>query len=197
VDRARRPPLAAAALALLMVFAGARAAHSQTRTTFGEADTNHDGRVTLQEFESYIARRLKGASGPVAQKFRQLSPQEQEARIQDRFEKADQGHKGYLDRTDWVAADIPRAEPQEVPREGLSLGAVVTVADPGYVGFHRQPTLVPLISFRSGPFFFSGAEAGVVAAHSDAYTLSFGLLPQLNRVSASDSPQLAGIQTRK
>lgn len=57
--------------------------------------------------------------------------------------------------------------------------------------------VVPLITYRSGPFFFSGAEAGVVAAQSHAYTLSFGLVPQLNRVRASDSPELAGIQTRE
>jgi len=79
----------------------------------------------------------------------------------------------------------------------LSLGAVLSEVDPGYVGFHRQATLVPLITYRSGPFFFSGAEAGVVAAQSDAYTLSFDLVPQLNRVSASDSPQLVGIKTRE
>jgi len=95
------------------------------------------------------------------------------------------------------AADIPRGEPPGVPTQGLSLGAVLSEADPGYVGFHRQDTLVPLITYRSGPFFFSGAVAGVVAAQSAAYTLSFDLVPQLNRVSASDSPQLVGIKTRE
>ena len=196
VYRRRRFPMAAAALALLTLLADARAAQSQRQSTFDDADANHDGRVTLQEFADYVTKRLQGATGPIARKFKQLGPSEQEARIEERFEKADKGHKGYLDRTDWGAADLPRSEPPGVPTEGLSLGAVLSEVDPGYVGFHRQATLVPLISYRSGPFFFSGAEAGVVAAQGNAYTLSFDLVPELNRVRASDSPQLAGLKTR-
>jgi MipA family protein len=194
-QHAHRPPTLAVALALLMLFAGI--AHSLTPSTFDDADTDHDGRITLQEFEAYVARRLQDLNGPAAQRFKQLSPPEQEARIQGRFEKADRGHKGYLDRTDWDAVDIPRGEQPGVPREGLSLGTVLSEVDPGYVGFHRQATLVPLITYRSGPFFFSGAEAGVIAAQGSAYTLSFDLVPELNRVSASDSPELAGIKTRE
>ena len=49
VFRARRRPMAAAALALLILFVGAKAAHAQTRSTFDDADANHDGHVTLQE----------------------------------------------------------------------------------------------------------------------------------------------------
>jgi hypothetical protein len=185
----------AAALALLVLFAGARAAHSQTQSTFDDADANHDGRVTLQEFEDYVTKRLEGATG-AARKFKQLSPQEQETRLQERFEKADTGHKGYLDRADWDAAVTPRGEPPGVPREGLSVGAVLIEEDPGYVGYHRQANLVPLVTYRSGPFFFSGAEGGVVAAQSNAYTLNFGLVPELDRVSASDSPELRRVSGR-
>jgi MipA family protein len=197
VDRARLLPMIGAALALLVLFAGARAAHSQTQSTFDDADTNHDGRVTLQEFQDYATKLLEEATGPAARKFKQLTPQEQETRIQNRFNKADKGHKGYLDRSDWGAAVAPLGEPPGVPKEGLSLGAVLIEEDPGYVGYHRQADLVPLVTYRSGPFFFSGAEGGVIAAQSNAYTLSFGLVPELDRVSASDSPQLAGIKTRE
>ena len=200
-DRVRRLPTTAAALAWVILLAGTRAAHSQARASFDEADVNHDGRVTLQEFETYATNRLMAATGRVAQKFKHLSPQDQEARLQRRFEKADKGHKGYLDRTDWDAAEIRGDEPsgalRGVPREGLSLGAGVIEVDPGYIGYHRQTNVVPLISYRSGPFFISGTEGGVVAAQSDVYTLSFGLVPQLNRLRASDSPELTGIQTRE
>jgi Ca2+-binding EF-hand superfamily protein len=39
--------------------------------------------------------------GRMAQRFKQLSPQEQAARLQQRFAKMDSAHKGYLDRNDW------------------------------------------------------------------------------------------------
>jgi len=67
---------------------------------FDDADANHDGRVTFQEYEAYTANRLMAANGPRVQSFKQLSPQEQAARLQQRFEKRDNGHKGYLDRND-------------------------------------------------------------------------------------------------
>jgi outer membrane protein len=200
-DRVRRLSMTATALACVVLFAGTRVAHSQARASFDEADANHDGRVTLQEFETYATKRLMAATGPVAQKFKHLSPQDQEARLQKRFEEADKGHKGYLDRTDWDAAEIrgkgPSGALRGVPKQGLSLGAGVIEADPGYIGYHHRSNVVPLVSYRSGPFFISGTEGGVVATQSDDYTLSFGLVPELNRLRASDSPELAGLQTRE
>lgn len=200
-DRVRRLAMTAAALACVILFAATGAAHSQTRSSFDQADVNHDGRVTLQEFETYATSRLMAATGSAAQKFRHLSPREQQARLRKRFEKADKDHKGYLDRADWNAAEMGRDNPpgalRGVPKAGLSLGAGLIEVDPGYIGYHRQTNVVPLISYRSGPFFISGTEGGVVAAQSDTYTLNFGLVPQLNRLRASDSPALAGIQTRE
>ncbi len=74
---------------------------AQMRGNFDDADANHDGRVTLQEYQDYITRRLNDSSGRLAQKFKQLSPQDQAARLQKRFNKLDHDHKGYLDRKDW------------------------------------------------------------------------------------------------
>jgi Ca2+-binding EF-hand superfamily protein len=92
----------ATAIALVAVFAGAAWAQAQMRRgNFADADANHDGHVTLQEFEAYAAARLMAANGPVAQRFKELSPQDQTARLQQRFEKLDRGGKGYLDRSDW------------------------------------------------------------------------------------------------
>jgi hypothetical protein len=76
-------------------------AYARMRGNFDQADANHDGHVTLQEYEAYASARLAAANGRLAQKFKALSPAEQTAKIEQRFAKADAGHKGYLDRQDW------------------------------------------------------------------------------------------------
>ncbi len=78
------------------------AAHAQMRGNFDSADTNHDGRVSLQKFEAYATNRLTAANGMQAQRFKQMTPQEQMARLQQRFDQIDRAHKGYLDRNDWA-----------------------------------------------------------------------------------------------
>jgi Ca2+-binding EF-hand superfamily protein len=98
---AKRSVAHLAALALLTILLGASTAHARMRGNFDEADANHDGRVTLQEFEAYVTRRLANVNGPRAQRFRQLSTQEQAARIQQRFNRMDPDHKGYLNRSNW------------------------------------------------------------------------------------------------
>ena len=169
--------------------------------SFAAADANHDGRVTLQEFETYERARLLAAHGLLARRFRALSPQQQTARLQRRFRQLDTGSKGYLDPTDWNAlshaagpgtARFKGARPQ-----GLTLGAGLAEVDPGYVGYHRRLDPFPLIGYRSGRFFIDGTSAGVVAAHGDAYTFSVLLAPELLRLRASDSPALAGITSRQ
>jgi hypothetical protein len=90
-----------ATLALAMTLAALPPALARMRGNFDDADANHDGRVTLQEFMAYATRSLSAASGPRAQRFNHLDPQQQSALLQQRFNKADTGHKGYLDRGDW------------------------------------------------------------------------------------------------
>jgi Ca2+-binding EF-hand superfamily protein len=98
---ANHRPLTATTLALMIVLAGATLAHARMRGDFDAADANHDGRVTLQEYQSYATSRLMDANGRIAKRFKRLPPEEQAERLQQRFEKADHGHKGYLDRKDW------------------------------------------------------------------------------------------------
>lgn len=93
----RRLAIGAAAMAVL----SAPRAHARTLGNFDAADANHDGRVTLQEFEAYAAQRLATRSGPIAARFRRFSPDQQTLRLQRRFERMDHGNKGYLDRDDW------------------------------------------------------------------------------------------------
>ena len=77
------------------------AAHAQMKGNFDDADANHDGHVTLSEFDSYVEKRMTSANGPRAQMFKQMTPDEQAIRLKQRFDSLDTGHKGYLDRADW------------------------------------------------------------------------------------------------
>jgi hypothetical protein len=74
------------------------------RGNFDDADANHDGRITRPEYDAYATQRLAASNGRMGERFKQLSPQEQAARLQHRFEKMDKGNKGYLDRSDWAGS---------------------------------------------------------------------------------------------
>ncbi|HLW74821.1 MAG TPA: MipA/OmpV family protein [Gammaproteobacteria bacterium] len=80
---------------------------------------------------------------------------------------------------------------------GWLFGGGLAVTDPGYLGYNRQVTPIPLIFYHNGRFFFAGITAGYLLSNGDHYRFSLVVLPQFNRLSASDSPQLAGIQTRQ
>ncbi|HZP99652.1 MAG TPA: EF-hand domain-containing protein [Reyranella sp.] len=80
----------------------ASAAQAQDRR-FDRIDANHDGRISLQEYENYAGSRLMKAKGPHAQKFRSLDPEQQTAVLQHRFQRLDKEHKGFL-----VPADLQR-----------------------------------------------------------------------------------------
>lgn len=80
---------------------------------------------------------------------------------------------------------------------GWLFGGGLAVSDPAYVGFNRQLTPVPLIFYHNGRFFFAGVTAGYVVAGDRAVRLSLIVKPRFNRLKASDSPQLVGIQTRE
>lgn len=80
---------------------------------------------------------------------------------------------------------------------GWIFGGGLAVTNPGYVGYDRQVTPVPLIFYHNGRFFFAGFSAGYVLAGDRHVRLSAVVVPQLNRLKASDSPQLTGIQSRQ
>ncbi len=94
-------PARAAFLVAIISLMTACAAQAQMKGNFDDADANHDGHVTLQEYKDYVTARLATANGRIARKFKQLSPEDQAARLQKRFDKMDHGQKGYLDRKDW------------------------------------------------------------------------------------------------
>lgn len=76
-------------------------------------------------------------------------------------------------------------------------GAGLAIADRGYVGYSREVTPIPLIFYHHGRFFFAGFSAGYMVSHDRHYRFSIVLKPRVNRLSASDSPQHAGIRTRR
>lgn len=75
---------------------------AQAKGNFDAADANKDGHVTLQEFAAYATQRLMAGSGRLARRFQKLSPEQQNARLEQRFHKLDRDHKGYLDKNDWA-----------------------------------------------------------------------------------------------
>ena len=77
------------------------ATQAQVHGNFDDADANHDGKITLQEFETYATRRLMAGKGRMAQGFRYLSPDDQKARLKKHFDAADIDHNGVLDRKEW------------------------------------------------------------------------------------------------
>lgn len=80
---------------------------------------------------------------------------------------------------------------------GWIFGGGLVATDPGYVGYTRQITPFPLVFYHYGRFFFAGISAGYLLSNGDHYRFSLVISPELNRLKASDSPQLAGIQSRQ
>ena len=90
--------------------------------------------------------------------------------------------------------DLTSPIPQE---EGLTLGAGVIDVNPAYIGVHNQVTPIPWIRYRNGYFFAAGITAGYALMQTQEITLAIAVRPRFNRLKASDSPQLDGIQERK
>ncbi len=92
---------ARAALVMGLGLCGASGAYAQAKGNFDDADANHDGKVTLQEYQDYTTRRLNASEGRLARRFKKLSPEDQSQRLHKRFHKLDHDHTGSLDRKDW------------------------------------------------------------------------------------------------
>ena len=96
--------------------------------------------------------------------------------------------------------DNPQDQMEQAATRGGSswmVGGGMAIANRGYIGYSREITPFPLIFYHHGRFFFAGARVGYMASNGRHYRLSFNIKPRFNRLHASDSPQLAGIQTRK
>lgn len=69
--------------------------------SFSIADKNHDGRISFDEFETYVRNYLREKNNFEASGFSMLSHSTQEAVLKDHFDKMDIGHKGYLLPREW------------------------------------------------------------------------------------------------
>lgn len=83
------------------------------------------------------------------------------------------------------------------PGTSWIIGVGVAITETGYIGYSRQYTPLPMVFYHNGRFFFAGASVGYVIAHGNHYRLSAIAVPEINRLSASDSPRLAGIKSRR
>jgi outer membrane protein len=101
----------------------------------------------------------------------------------------------------WAADEDPQEQLAKAAAtdtgSGWIFGAGVAVTNPGYVGYSRQITPLPLIFYHYGRFFFAGFSGGYLLSNGEHYRVALVLQPTLNRLSSSDSPQLAGIQNRQ
>ena len=69
--------------------------------SFSEADKNHDGKISFEEFEIYVRSYLRKKSNFESSGFSMLPYSTQEAILKDHFDKMDVRHKGYLVQTEW------------------------------------------------------------------------------------------------
>src|SRR5882724_8321547 len=93
--------------------------------------------------------------------------------------------------TAWAADEDPQDQLAKAAAteagSGWLLGAGVAVTNPGYLGYSRQITPVPLVFYHYGRFFFAGFSAGYLLSNGEHYRFSLLVTPQFNRLKASDS----------
>ncbi|MGX7345397.1 EF-hand domain-containing protein [Acetobacter pasteurianus] len=68
---------------------------------FNDADTNHDGRLSSDEFDTEVRKILSSRDDFSSRGFAMLPTSAQNAVLNDEFHKMDHGQKGYLNVNDW------------------------------------------------------------------------------------------------
>jgi outer membrane protein len=190
--------IAIAALTLLSL----ATARAQMKGDFDAADANHDGRVSFEEFATYAKRQLDSANGAKAQRFKQLSSQQQTTLLRKRFDKVDHSHKGYLDRDDWGAPSAsssalgdPASDPaavdagsrQRTPKEWDVLAGLGAEARPTYQGSDRQFVSVGPYGYVTWNSTVTLGRNGLMAYwHRDGIKIGGGLTYSPGRRDASE-----------
>ena len=68
---------------------------------FNDADTNHDGHLSFDEFNIEVRKILSSRDDFSSRGFAILPTSAQDAVLNDEFHKMDHGQKGYLNVNDW------------------------------------------------------------------------------------------------
>lgn len=106
-----------------------------------------------------------------------------------------------LSASAWAADEDPQEQLAKAAAtdagSGWLVGGGVAVTDPGYVGYSREITPLPLVFYHHGRWFFAGFSGGYLLSNGEHYRLALVVQPTLNRLNSSDSSQLAGIQSRQ
>lgn len=68
---------------------------------FNDADTNHDGRLSFDEFNTEVRKILSSRDDFSSRGFAMLPTSAQDAVLNDEFHKMDHSQKGYLNVNDW------------------------------------------------------------------------------------------------
>ncbi|WKC16518.1 EF-hand domain-containing protein [Acetobacter pasteurianus] len=68
---------------------------------FNDADTNHDGCLSFDEFNTEVRKILSSRDDFSSRGFAMLPISAQDAVLNDEFHKMDHGQKGYLNVNDW------------------------------------------------------------------------------------------------
>jgi MipA family protein len=176
-------------------------ARAQMKGDFDAADANHDGRVTFEEFATSAKRQLDAANGAKAQRFKQLSSQQQTTLLRRRFDKVDRSHKGYLDRDDWgaprssstlgdPASDLAAESPgsrQRTHNEWEVLAGLGAESRPTYQGSDRQVVSVGPYGYVTWDDMVTLSRRGLIAYwHRDGIKIGGGLTYSPGRRDASE-----------
>lgn len=80
---------------------------------------------------------------------------------------------------------------------GWLLGMGGALSRPGYAGGQQQFTPFPLVFYHRHRFFVAGVSAGYLLSSGSHHRLSLVAMPEFSRLGSNDSPQLAGIRSRR
>lgn len=96
-----------------------------------------------------------------------------------------------------LAAAAQQAPPPTGPQKGWSLGPMLLVVDRPYRGRPPRVLPVPAIGYQGDYVFLQGIRFGVHVRRSRRFAFNVIAQPRLSSFSASDIPQIPGLEDRQ
>lgn len=94
---------------------------TQPPRVFIAADTDHDGKLSFDEFKALVQRleARRAAKHPdAASRVAKLTPDQLDARLHKRFDRIDADHDGFIETAEWQQMRA-RAQAAKAQRQGL------------------------------------------------------------------------------